>query len=77
MRVIFRSEYLSSIVIVCDSVPWRIKGLPLYPRRVIKRMVRNGTRVHAGTRWFINIDYNVRLVVVIDRYTGRRWYLLI
>ncbi|HIQ03860.1 MAG TPA: hypothetical protein EYH40_05530 [Desulfurococcales archaeon] len=73
----FRSEYSGSIVVVRDSLSWRIKGLPLYPRRVIKRMVKNGIRVHAGTRWFISIDYSVRLIVVIDKYAGKRWYLLV
>ncbi len=58
-------------------VSWYIRSLPPYPRRLIKRMVKEGLKLHAGTRWLIRVDYETRLAIIIDRHTGKKWYLLV
>ena len=49
-----------------------MRELTLYARRLIRRMVNEGTLMHRGSRWIISIDRR-GIVKVFDKTTGKRY----
>ena len=49
-----------------------MRGLTRYARRLIKKMVSEGTLMHRGSRWIIIIDRR-GLVRVFDKASGKKY----